>query len=159
MEIVTLTITVLLASLSTGVFFGYATSVNGALGKLKDRDYIRAMQHINVVIQNPLFLSVFLLPLAFLPFVTFAYGGDFSSLRFMLFAAATLFYALGMFGVTMTGNVPLNDRLAKVDTYHAADKELAAVRSTYAKRWNRLHAIRTISGIFSVAALSYGMLL
>lgn len=159
MDIVILVIAVLLTSLPAGVFFGYATSINGALGRLKDRDYIRVMQHINEVIQNPLFLSVFMLPLALLPFVTFSYGGDFASPKFIFFAAATLFYVLGMFGITMIGNVPLNERLAKVDTYHASDKELAAVRSNYATRWNRLHTIRTVAGIVSVATLSCAILL
>lgn len=159
MEIGLLVIAVLLTSLSTGVFFGYATSVNGALGRLKDRDYIRAMQHINVVIQNPLFLSAFMLPLAFLPFITFAYGGDFGSPKFTLFAVAAIFYTLGMFGITMVGNVPLNDRLARVDIHHASDKELTRVRDWYENPWNRLHAIRTIAGIISIVTFSWAALL
>jgi uncharacterized membrane protein len=152
-DLIVLTATILLTSLSTGVFFGYATSVNWALGKLKDRDYVRTMQYIDEVIQNPLFLGAFMLPLALLPYVTFTYGGEYASLKFLLFAGASLAYILGMFGITMFGNVPMNDRLAKVAVNNASDADIHAARAKYEKPWNRLHTLRTWAGIISVVLL------
>jgi uncharacterized membrane protein len=158
MEIGVLVVTVLLTTLSTGVYYCFSTSINWSLHRLKDRDYLRTMQYINQVIQNPLFLLPFMLPVVLLPFVTFAYGGEMASLKFILLAIASLFYIFGMFGITMAGNVPLNVRLDHVDL-KSADAELKEVREWYEKPWNRLHTLRTLTGVVSVICLTWAILL
>ena len=42
-----------------GVFFGFSTFVMKALAQLSEAQGIAAMQRINVVVLNPLFLGVF----------------------------------------------------------------------------------------------------
>lgn len=140
-DIITLIITGTLTTLLSGIFFGYAVSVNGALGKLRDDEYVRAMQSINIVIQNPLFFLTFMGPVVLLPFATFlAY--DNSSIQFGLLLLATIIYIVGTFGITVIGNVPLNNQLAKASTNTAHE-----ARIRFEKPWNRLHVIRTIAGI------------
>lgn len=158
METIVLIITILLTSLSAGVLFCFSTAINGALHRLKDREYIRAMQHIDTVIQNPVFLLTFSLPVALLPFVAFAYGDGIGSFKFILFAIASLFYIIGTFGVTVRGNVPLNERLHGVDL-EGSDSDVNKARGWYEAPWNRLHAVRNISGIISVIALVWAALL
>jgi hypothetical protein len=56
-------------------------------------------------------------------------------------------YIAGSFGLTMVGNVPLNQRLAKFDASKASGNEIAQARAGFEKPWNRLHTIRTIASI------------
>ena len=45
------------ASLVAGIFYAFSTIVMQALGRLRPREGIVAMQSINVVVINPLFFS------------------------------------------------------------------------------------------------------
>src|SRR6266496_2700134 len=158
MEQFLLIITVLLTSLTAGVFFGYSTSVNWALRKLKDDGYIRTMQHINKVIENPLFLAAFMLPLLLLPLVAFLYGGPLNAPRFMLLAGAAFLYIIGTFGVTVAGNIPLNKTLDAIVVDSASPEELSAARKRFEGPWNGLHTIRTLFAIASVVLLVWALL-
>lgn len=139
---VLLVVTGVLTSLLTGVFFGFAVSVNGGLHRLNDQGYVQAMQHINVVILNPLFMLTFMGPVILLPIMTWLVWGD-DSLRPLLMAGASVLYVVGVFGVTTAGNVPLNQRLAAADVTRTA----TAARQEFEKPWNRLHAVRTVASI------------
>jgi uncharacterized membrane protein len=142
-ESILLITTGVLTTLLTGTFFGYAVSVNGALHTLRDDEYVRAMQAINTVIQNPLFFLSFMGPVILLPVSTFLAYGD-NSMQFWLLLLATIIYIVGTFGVTVVGNVPLNEQLAKADPATARE-----ARTRFEKPWNRLHTIRTVAGIIT----------
>lgn len=145
METILLIATGTLTTLLAGVFFGYAVSVNGALGRLTDKEYIRAMQSINKVIQNPLFFLSFMGPVVLLPLITILSWDD-ASTRGVLLLAASAVYIIGSFVVAVAGNVPLNDKLAQVDTT-ANEASLALARRSFEKPWNNLHTVRTIASI------------
>jgi uncharacterized membrane protein len=145
MEQTLLIITGTLTALLAGVFFGFAVAVNGGLHRLQDGEYIRAMQAINVVIQNPLFFLSFMGPVALLPAVTYLSRDNDG--QFLLLAIATGLYVFVTFGLTIVGNVPLNDKLAKLDTQTASASDRKVARTAYEQPWNRLHAIRTIAAI------------
>jgi uncharacterized membrane protein len=147
----------LLTALTAGTFFAYSISVNGGLHRLKDGEYIRAMQSINVVIQNPLFFLVFIGPIVLLPLVAFMHGVG--SSQFLDLIAASVVYIVGSFGLTIFGNVPLNDKLAKVDSEHIGDAELAKARVAFEKPWNLLHEIRTVASVIALALVLSACLL
>jgi uncharacterized membrane protein len=157
-EILLLVLTILLTSLTTGLFFDYAVAVNWGLNKLKDEEYVHAMQSINRVIQNPLFFTAFFMPVLLLPLVTFLYGGPVGSARFLLFIGATVAYIFGTFGTTMAKNVPLNNQLDTVPD-SASSKEISQARTQFEHPWNRLNAVRTVTGMVAVILLSWGALL
>jgi uncharacterized membrane protein len=141
METTLLILTGTLTTLLAGVFFGYSVSVNGALRRLNDKEYVYTMQAINIVIQNPLFFLSFIGPVFLLPLVTFLSYGD-SMLTFSLLLASSIIYIIGVFGITVAGNVPLNEQLAK-----ATDSEASAARRLFETRWVQLHTIRTVFAI------------
>lgn len=152
-----LTITAVLTGLIAGLFYSYSCSVNLGLGRLDDKDYLGAMQSINAAILNPAFFVGFMGTLILLPAVAGSiYASNGASLSFWLLLAAGLLYIAGAFGITLLGNVPLNEALAsfRIDTATAA--ELAAQRNRFEVPWNRLHTIRTIASIASFAG-SFGM--
>ena len=135
-----------LTALLAGVFFGYAVSVNWGLARLKDSEYVRAMQSINIVIINPLFMLSFMGPAVLLPLAAFLFRGE---PGFGLLLAASIVYILGTFIVTIAGNVPLNDKLAKLRVEESSDIQLAAARKSYEKPWNNLHAVRTAMAVIA----------
>jgi uncharacterized membrane protein len=149
-ETILLVITGTLTALLAGLFFGFSVAINGALHRLKDVEYVRAMQSINIVILNPIFFLSFMGPVALLPLTAFLFRGE---AAFVWLVAASVLYIVGTFGLTIGGNVPLNDKLAKVDTTRVSDKEITDARAQFEHPWNRLHNIRTVAAIAATALL------
>jgi uncharacterized membrane protein len=137
-----------LTALIIGLYFGYSVSVNGGLHRLNDSEYVRAMQSIKAVIQNPLFFASFIGPVVLLPLAAFLHTNtNTNPMQFALLLASSVVYIAGSFGITIAGNVPLNERLAKFDASKSSGNEIAQARPGFEKRWNRLHTIRTIASI------------
>jgi uncharacterized membrane protein len=146
-----------LTALVTGLFYGYSVSVNGGLHRLNDSEYVKAMQSINAVIQNPLFFVSFIGPVILLPLAAFLQR-DSNSMQFALLLASSVIYIAGSFGLTMVGNVPLNVRLAKFDASKSSGNEIVQARAGFEKSWNRLHAIRTIASIAATVLIFVAVL-
>ena len=142
-----LIITATATGLIAGLFYAYSCSVNIGLGRLPDKEYIAAMQSINIAILNPLFFVSFLGTLLLLPLSTYLNFEQPLSTRFLLLLAAAIIYAIGVFGVTMLGNVPLNDALAGFDLEHASVKSIYEQRIRFEQPWLFLHQVRTIASV------------
>ncbi len=145
-----LLITATATALSAGIFYTFTCSVNSGLRKLPDREYLSAMQSINKEILNPLFFMNFLGALLLLPISSWLHYRDGDSSRFVLLLIATLVYVTGVFGVTILGNVPLNNVLAGINLSASTVEEISKLRIHFEVPWNRLHTIRTISSTISL---------
>lgn len=153
-----LLIATLATSLAAGLFYAYSCSVNPGLGRLGDAEYMRAMQSISRVILNPVFFASFLGTILLLPLATwFSYQGQ-ANPRFWYFLAAAVVYIVLVFGVTIGGNVPLNDALDKFNIDGATAEEITRQRSLFEKKWNMFHAIRTVSNVASALLAILGCL-
>src|SRR5690349_16402719 len=103
------------AGLIAGVFFAFSAFVMKALARLPAEQGIRAMQQINVVVLNPLFLGVFVgtavlsIVCAVMSFFLWAVP------KSLLILVAAICYGAGSLGVTAAFNVPRNERLARLD--------------------------------------------
>lgn len=147
-----LILTAVLLGLIAGLFYAYSCSVNPGLWRLADHEYLRAMQSINNAIQNPLFLLSFAGALLLLPLSTWlTYRHSPGSAIFYLALAATIIYLVGAIGVTIAGNIPLNEALDKIDLSNASVERLRQVRIDFEQPWNRLHTIRAFSTVVSFA--------
>ena len=83
------------------------------------------MQSINRAILNPVFYATFMGTLFLLPLSTwFQYNAGGTSRAFLFLLSASLVYAVGTFGVTIFGNVPLNETLDKFDIQSASTVEV-----------------------------------
>lgn len=149
MSIFILGLTTLACGLIAGLFYSYSCSVNPGLKALNDFGYLSAMQSINRAILNPVFFFSFMGTLILLPISTYLSYSPSLSPRFWLLLSATLLYVVAVFGVTMFGNVPLNDALDKFNLSTATADELAAQRALFEAKWNMLHAIRTWASVLS----------
>jgi uncharacterized membrane protein len=147
-------ITAFFLALMAGVFYAYSCSVNPGLNKLQASDYLRTMQVINRAILNPFFLLPFVTTVVLLPLSAWlAYHGG-MSVQFYLFLAAALVYAFGAFGVTIMGNVPLNEMLDKADL---TSVDVEQLRVSFEIPWNKLHTIRTVSIVVSLGLVLVGL--
>ncbi|MDK1490177.1 DUF1772 domain-containing protein [Sinorhizobium sp. 7-81] len=140
------------SGLMAGLFFIFSVCIMQALSRLPPEQGIAAMNAINVVIQNPLFLSAFmgtaLLGLILIAAAFFS-GGQGS----WLLAAGGLAYVVGTLLVTIVFNVPLNDSLAAAAPGPAAN-ELWQKR--YLTDWVWWNHVRTFASIGALALFALG---
>ncbi len=147
-KVITIT-TILFSGLIAGLLFGFSCAVNLGLHDLSDAEYIRAMQAINIEIQNPVFILVFMGLLVLLPLSAWSSFSSGNKKAFFLLLGATLLYFIGVMGVTALGNIPLNDQLAKVDPSGMSEQALSALRMNFETSWTKFHLTRTLASIIS----------
>jgi len=128
--------------LIAGVYFAFSAFVMASLGRLAPPSGIAAMNAISDVIVRSLFMPIFLgttLASAILVVIALLRRGEPGAA--MMLSGAIL-YLVGMTGVTMVCNVPLNDALANADP---SSHEAATVWARYLKDWTFWNHIRTIA--------------
>ena len=144
-----LTVTTALGSgIVAGVFFAFSSFIMAALARLPANQGIAAMQSINVTVINPLFMLILfgtgLVCAALGVGVYLAWPQP----RGLLLVAGAVIYIVGVLGVTMAGNVPLNDALAAANPQSA---EAASWWAGYLKDWTAWNHVRTIASALSMA--------
>lgn len=138
----------LTTGLMAGSFYVFACAVMPGLARSSDRAYIEVMQHINDVIQNPVFFFGFFG--ALLSTGLAAWRLRRTPLRWWVFGALAA-YALA-FVLTAVVNVPLNDGLAAAgDPARIADP--AAVRADFEGPWVAWNIVRA-----ALCTLAFGLL-
>ena len=135
--------------LIAGTFFAFSVFIMRALAGISAPAGIAAMQAINIVVINPLFLGAFLgtavlCVIASLLAFAGSEGGD-----AVYIWIGSLAYLIGTFGVTMLFNVPLNNHLAKADP---ASAESEILWRSYVAQWTRWNHVRTIAALLAMAA-------
>ncbi len=138
------------SALMAGLFYAYSCSVTLGLARLSDHAYLSAMQSINRAILNPVFFLGFMGALILLPLSTFLHYQQQPSARFWLLLGATIVYAVGVFGVTAAGNVPMNNMLDAFNISGVSAEQLAAQRLQFEEKWNSLNMIRTVASVLTV---------
>lgn len=131
-----------------GVFFAFSTFVMQALSQLPANQGVAAMQRINLVVLNPLFLGVFMGTALLAATCVVASFFPWSALRSTLILAAGLLYLTGSFYVTRAFNVPRNKRLARIN---AESSEAADYWPQYVREWSFWNHVRTVASLGSAA--------
>ena len=148
LENIILGVTAVLNALVAGLFFAWSVSITLGLARVSDVEYVSVMQSTNRAIQNPLFFFAFFGAQILLPICLFLFYGQ--SSRFWLLLAALIIYTVGVMGVTIFGNVPMNNALDRFDLQSAKSEEIALQRKNYETRWNNLNTVRTVSSTVAV---------
>jgi uncharacterized membrane protein len=142
--IVLITATVL-CSLIAGFLFAFATIVMPGIKSLNDREFIRAFQVIDGVIQNnqPLFVAVWMGSVVASVAAAGLGFGQLDGTQRLLLISAPLIYLLGVQWSTFTINVPLNNRLQTLNVDAMDAVALKAARMNFEPGWNRWNLVRT----------------
>ena len=146
----------LIAALGTGlisgVFFIFSVAIMRALERIPNG--AAAMQSINVVIINPMFLGVFLGTGIFCGVLAVVSVMSWEQPGRKWLMAGALLYLIGSIGVTIVFNVPMNDALVS-----ATPENLDRVWNDYLTNWTFWNHVRTVASLAAsasfIAALVY----
>lgn len=152
--IVLLTAT-LLTALVAGLLFAFALITMPGIRKLGDREFIRAFQVMDGIIQDnhPLFILVWGGSALLLVVTLFLGLGELSPALWTTLLAATSLYYIGVQIPTVTINVPLNNALQKIDVEKSTGETIRNARRMFEDRWNRWNRRRTLVAAAVTAAL------
>ena len=134
-----------LCSLAAGLLFAFAIVVMPGIRSLNDREFIRAFQVMDGVIQNnqPLFVLVWVGSVVVI-IISAVFGfGQLDGVGRLLLILATLAYILGVQLPTITINIPLNNKLQTLDVDAMNETTHKTARKDFEPRWNRWNSIRT----------------
>lgn len=142
---------VLLCSLVAGFLLAFAIVVMPGLAKLDDRSFMKAFRSIDSVIQTnqTLFMLMWAGSVVALLFAAAWSIVRLPSVDRILTAIAACVYMLGVQFPTIRVNIPLNDRLQKLDPDTLSDCGVQRARLEFEGRWNRWNVFRTMCAILT----------
>ena len=144
---------ILLTGLVAGLLYGYQCSVINGLGALGNKEYLGAFQSIDKSIQNPVFGLSFMGSIIILLIASFVIYKSGNNSLFPYLIIATAIYGIGVLGLTIAGNLPLNEMLAGFDLQSASEIQLKEMRMRFETSWNKWHLLRTIASIATFITL------
>ena len=139
----------LLCALVTGFVFTYAVLVMPGLAKLTDKEFIRAFQVTDALIQNnqPIFMIVWVgSVISVISTLIVSLMGPYS-VETVLVIIAGFVYLLGVQGLTVLVHLPLNRRIQTVNVEEWDASALREERLLFETRWIRFNWIRTLIGL------------
>jgi uncharacterized membrane protein len=144
------------SALVGGVFKAFSEFIMAGLLRAEPAAGIESMQWINRTVLRTEFvaalLSIAVFSVAFAIYALFVFTGP----GRLSIVVAALIYIPSVFLMTILGNVPMNNRLEKLD--HRSDKA-AVYWVIYGKQWTRLNHIRTLgsivtAGLYLISAIT-----
>ena len=141
--------------LVTGFIFTYAIVVMPGFSKMNDKEFLKAFQVTDAIIQNnqPLFMLTWI-------------GSIISILSTIVISIVILgisdtwyivlvgiIYLLGVQVVTFSIHIPLNNHLQQFDFDKLDDEKLNKERLKFEKKWNYFNNFRTVIAFFVTLAL------
>jgi uncharacterized membrane protein len=143
--------TIVAAGLQAGTYYVWACGVMPGLARVDDRTFVTAFNQMNKAIVNPVFMLTFLgAPIL----AAIAVATSTSAVRPWLIVALVL--TVATVAITVVGNVPLNDALARVTS--TTDPDLAAARAAFETTWVRWNMLRALTSTAALAALGWAAL-
>ena len=145
--------TALGCGLAAGVFFAFSTFVMPALKRVTPSGGVEAMQSINrVALTPPFMIALFGTALAALGLIVWSVVSSADRPTALIVAGGGL-YLVGTIGVTIAGNVPLNDRLERADSSQATSRSW----HEWVDRWNAWNHVRTAAALAAAALLTVAL--
>ena len=147
---ISLIFSILSCSLVTGFIFTYAIVVLPGFYKLDDKEYIRAFQVTDEVIQNnqPLFM------LTWIGSIISVLGAILASIlspdlgKTWFIVLIGVVYLLGVQGITITIHLPMNNHIKDLNLDELDNQTLSKERLKLETKWNYFNNIRTGVGFF-----------
>ena len=152
---ISLIFAILFCSLVGGFIFTYSIVVMPGLSNLNDKDFLKAFQVTDAVIQNnqPLFMFTWIGSIVAILTTIVASLITVGLLESWLIILVGAAYLLGVQGITVAIHIPLNNHIQKLNIEELNDKTLAYERKNFEAKWNFFNKIRTFVAISASSLL------
>ena len=136
----------LLCSLVTGFILTYAIVVMPGLSKLDDKEFIKAFQVTDGIIQNnqPIFILIWVGSIISVVSTIIISIFTLGLLEGWKIIFVSLVYLIGVQAITIIIHLPLNRRIQKIDIYSTNLQSLNEERKNFETKWNYFNNIRTV---------------
>ena len=151
---ISLIFSIITCCLVTGFIFTYAVVVMPGLSKLNDKEFLRAFQVTDGIIQNnqPLFMLTWvgsIIAILSLILIAIVFIGISKT---WLIVLVGIIYLLGVQGITISIHIPLNNHIQQLNIDELNEQKLSEERKKFEKKWNNFNIIRTLIA-FSISAI------
>ena len=141
--------------LVTGFIFTYAIVVMPGFSKMNDKEFLKAFQVTDAIIQNnqPLFMLTWvgsIISIISTIVISIVILGISDAWYIVLVG---IVYLLGVQVVTFSIHIPLNNHLQQFDFDKLDDEKLNKERLKFEKKWNYFNNFRTVIAFFVSLAL------
>ena len=142
---ISLIFSITLCSLVSGFIFTYAIVVMPGLSNLTNKEFIRAFQVTDAVIQNnqPIFMFTWIGSIVSLLITILTSVVGFELSETWLVILFSVIYLLGVHGITIAIHIPLNNHIQKVKIEELNDEAITDERVKFERKWNYFNNIRT----------------
>ena len=136
----------LLCSLVTGFILTYAIVVMPGLSKLDDKEFIKAFQVTDGIIQNnqPIFILIWVGSIISVVSTIIISIFTLGILEAWKIIFVSLVYLIGVQAITIIIHLPLNRRIQKIDINSTNLQSLNEERKNFETKWNYFNNIRTV---------------
>ena len=149
---ITLYLSVLFCALAAGFILTYAVVVMPGLSKLEDKEFIKAFQVTDGVIQNnqPIFILIWVGSIISVLCTIIVSILSLGTLKAWLIILTSLIYLLGVQGITISIHLPLNKHIQNIDIDTTNSQTLSNERKNFETKWNFFNNIRTGIALFVI---------
>lgn len=140
--------------LTAGWFFAFSNHIMRALGRIPGAQGMTAMQEINIVVINPLAMTVLFGPALTCIALAVLSVVDWDEPEVFYHLAGGALYVVGTVLVTMAFNVPRNDALAAADPASATGADLWR---GFLSEWTIWNHVRTVAAFTAAVSLTVGL--
>jgi uncharacterized membrane protein len=142
---VSLVLSTLFCALVTGFILTFAIVVMPGLSKLNDKDFLRAFQLTDGMIQNnqPIFLMIWIGSVISVVALMISSTIAAQAPQAWLTVFAGVAYLLGVQGITLRIHLPLNGRVQSLPIDELDERALQQERLAFEQQWNYFNNIRT----------------
>ena len=136
----------LLCSLVTGFILTYAIVVMPGLSKLDDKEFIKAFQVTDGIIQNnqPIFILIWVGSIISVVSTIIISIFTLGILEAWKIIFVSLVYLIGVQAITIIIHLPLNRRIQNIDINSNNLQSLNEERKNFETKWNYFNNIRTV---------------
>ena len=136
----------LLCSLVTGFILTYAIVVMPGLSKLDDKEFIKAFQVTDGIIQNnqPIFILIWVGSIISVVSTIIISIFTLGILEAWKIIFVSLVYLIGVQAITIIIHLPLNKRIQNIDINSTNLQSLNKERKNFETKWNYFNNIRTV---------------
>ena len=149
---ISLFFSILLCALAAGFILTYAIIIMPGLSKLDDKEFIKAFQVTDGIIQNnqPIFILIWVGSIISVLGTIITSILSLGIVEAWLIIFAGVIYLLGVQGITISIHLPLNKHIQKIDINSINSQTLSEVRKNFETKWNYFNNIRTGIALFVI---------